>query len=109
MTDLLQLYEQTSTQHEARDLRQTLGPMLDGLSRALGYRRALVALYEPGRGVLRGSVGLSVPEALAESLEVPLSAETHPLVQALLLDRPVRVESVATDPGLPEEDGESLL
>jgi PAS domain S-box-containing protein len=109
MTDLLQLYEQSTTQHEARDLRQTLGPMLDGLSRALGYRRALVALYEPGRHVLRGSVGLSVPEALAESLEVPLAAETHPLVEALLRDHPVRVESVASDQRLPEPDRELLL
>ena len=36
MTDLLQLYEQATHQNEPRDLRQTLGPMLDGLSRSLG-------------------------------------------------------------------------
>jgi hypothetical protein len=35
------------------DPRETLTPMLEGLSRALGYRRAIVALYDPSRGVLR--------------------------------------------------------
>ena len=46
------------------DPRETLTPMLEGLSRALGYRRAVVALYDPARGVLRGTVGLNVPDAL---------------------------------------------
>ena len=34
------------------DPRETLLPMLEGLSRALGYRRAAVALYDPARGAL---------------------------------------------------------
>src|SRR5437870_300693 len=109
MTDLLQLYEQATQQNEPRDLRQTLGPMLDGLSRSLGYKRALVALYDPARRVLRGSVGLNVAEALAESLEVSLTAETHPFVEALLRDAPVRVDDVRTDPRLREHDRELLV
>src|SRR5260370_7704461 len=51
------------------DPRETLTPMLEGLSRALGYRRALVALYDPRRGVLRGILCLTLP--------APPSASTH--------------------------------
>src|SRR5713101_5161982 len=54
------------------DPRETLTPMLEGLSRALGYRRAIVALYDPAGGVLRGTVGLNVPDALVEAIEIPL-------------------------------------
>src|SRR5262245_25894556 len=104
MTDLLQLYEQAAHQNEPRDLRQTLGPMLDGLSRSLGYKRAVVALYDPARRVLRGSVGLNVAEALAESLEVSLTAESNPLVEAFLRDAPVRVDDVRSDARLQEHD-----
>jgi PAS domain S-box-containing protein len=82
--------------------------MLDGLSRALGYTRAVVALYDPRRGSLRGSVGLNVPEPLAESLDVPLSLEQHPLVQALIQGRPQRVEDVLTHDGLRPDDRELL-
>src|SRR5215216_2887437 len=109
MTDLVQLYEQAAHQSEPRDLRQTLGPMLDGLSRSLGYKRALVALYDPARRVLRGSVGLNVAEALAESLEVSLTDATHPLVEAFLRDAPVRVDDVKTDARLAEHDRELLV
>src|SRR5438128_81491 len=109
MTDLLQLYERAAQQNEPRDLRQTLGPMLDGLSRSLGYKRALVALYDPARRVLRGSVGLNVAEALAESLEVSLAAEDHPFVEAFLRDSPVRVDDVPSDARLQEHDRELLV
>ena len=60
------------------DPRETLTPMLEGLSRALGYRRAAVALYDPARGVLRGTVGLNVPDALVESIEIPLDEAEPP-------------------------------
>src|SRR5881296_3249620 len=65
------------------DPRETLMPMLEGLSRALGYRRAIVALYDPARGVLRGTVGLNVPDALVESIEIPLGEAESPMVIAL--------------------------
>src|SRR5262245_26222799 len=57
--------------------------VLEGLSRALGYRRAIVALYDPARGALRGTVGLNVPEALVESIEIPLAEAESPMVIAL--------------------------
>ena len=75
------------------DPREPLTPMLEGLSRALGYRRAIVALYDPARGVLRGTVGLNVPDALVESIEIPLGEAESPMVIALREGVPVRVDA----------------
>src|SRR5260221_12997597 len=109
MTDLLQLYEQTPTLPEAGDLRQTLVPMLEGLSRALGYRRALVALYDQSRGTLRGSIGLNVPESIAEALEVPLTEAENPLVRALVSGTAQRVDDVKTETRMREHSRALLL
>src|SRR6202011_1661853 len=78
------------------DPRETLTPMLEGLSRALGYRRAVVALYDPARGVLRGTVGLNVPDALVQSIEIPLGEAESPMVIALREGVPVRVDDTST-------------
>ncbi|HEU5316868.1 MAG TPA: hypothetical protein VFX49_12230, partial [Chloroflexota bacterium] len=106
MSNLLELYEQTAAasapQPDPVNLRETLIPMLDGLSRALGYDRALVALFDQRRGALRGSVGLNVPEPLAESLEVPLSQQTNPIVRAVLDGTPQRVDDAVADTRLDE-------
>jgi PAS domain-containing protein len=77
------------------DPLETLTPMLEGLSRALGYRRAVVALYDPARGVLRGTVGLNVPDALVESIEIPLGEAESPMVIALREGVPVRVDDTS--------------
>jgi signal transduction histidine kinase len=77
------------------DPRETLTPMLEGLSRALGYRRAIVALYDPARGVLRGTLGLNVPDALVESIEIPLGEAESPMVIALREGVPVRVDDTS--------------
>ena len=69
------------------DPRETLTPMLEGLSRALGYARAVVALYDPARGALRGAVSLNVPEPIAQSLEVPLTQIDNPLIIAYRASR----------------------
>src|SRR5688572_13563260 len=97
-----QLFERQSSQHRLADPRLTLLPMLEGLSRALGYRRSLVVLYDPNRASLRGAVGLNVPEAIAEALEVPLDDEAHPLVSALVGEKPLRVDAVQEDGRLDE-------
>jgi len=76
--------------------RETLTPMLEGLSRALGYRRAIVALYDPARGALRGTVGLNVPDALVESIEISLGEADSPLVIALREGVPLRVDDTRT-------------
>jgi len=90
------------------DPRETLLPMLEGLSRALGYRRAAVALYDPARGALRGTVGLNVPDALVESIEIPLGEAENPMVIALREGVPVRVDDTRTQSRL-REDALNLL
>src|SRR4030088_231763 len=85
------------------DPRETLTPMLEGLSRALGYRRAVVALYDPSRGALRGTVGLNVPDALVESIEIPLGEAESPMVIALREGAPVRVDDTRTQSHLRED------
>ncbi|HET7768298.1 MAG TPA: ATP-binding protein [Chloroflexota bacterium] len=94
MSNLLDLYEHApaATSPDPVNLRETLIPMLDGLSRALGYDRALVALFDQRRGSLRGTVGLNVPEPLAESLDVPLGQANNPIVRAVLEGTPQRIE-----------------
>jgi signal transduction histidine kinase len=84
------------------DPRETLSPMLEGLSRALGYRRAVVALYDPARSALRGTVGHNVSEAATESLEVPLAESDNPLVVSLREGVPLRVPDVRAHAGLRE-------
>jgi signal transduction histidine kinase len=91
------------------DPRETLLPMLEGISRALGYRRALVALFDPSRAALRGTVGLNVPEPIAEALEVPLAEADNPLVVTLLTAAPRRVEDVRAEDRLGEHTMALLL
>ncbi|TME99298.1 MAG: GAF domain-containing protein [Chloroflexi bacterium] len=79
------------------DPREPLTLMLEGLSRALGYRRAVVALYDPARGALRGTVGLNVPAALVESIEIPLDETESPLVIALREGVPLRVDDIGAE------------
>src|SRR4030081_4125840 len=88
--------------------RETLTPMLEGLSRALGYRRAVVALYDPSRGALRGTVGLNVPDALVESIEISLGEAENPMIIALREGVPVRVDDARTQ-SAPGEDALGLL
>jgi nitrogen-specific signal transduction histidine kinase len=89
------------------DPREALVPMLEGLSRALGYRRAAVALYDPARGALRGTIGLNVPDALVQSIEIPLGEVENPMVMALREGVPVRVDD--TRQARLRDDAMSLL
>ena len=97
MEELLERYESARARPPVADPRQTLLPMLDGLSRALGFERALVALYDPQARVLRGRLGLNVPESIAESLEVPVHDLGHPLTIALRDGLPQRVDDAGSD------------
>ncbi|HLW16290.1 MAG TPA: histidine kinase dimerization/phospho-acceptor domain-containing protein, partial [Actinomycetota bacterium] len=90
------------------DPRETLLPLLEGLSRALGYRRAAVALYDPARSALRGTVGLNVPDALVESIEIPLDESDNPMVIAVREGVPVRVDDTRTQSHL-RDDAQRLL
>ena len=82
MRHLLELHQQAPSFPDAADPRAVLLPMLDGLSRALGFQRALVALHEPKRDLLRGSVGLNVPDSLAEMPAVRAAAENGAVFEA---------------------------
>ena len=84
------------------DPRETLIPVLEGLARALGYQRAVVALYDPARGALRGSVALNVPDPIAESIDVSLAEIDNPLVIALREGIPQRVDGIKSDPRVRE-------
>jgi nitrogen-specific signal transduction histidine kinase len=86
-----------------------LTPILEGMSRALGYRRALVALYDPARGALHGTVGLNVPDALVESIEIPLDETENPIVIALREGVPLRVEDTRKQTHLREDALRLLL
>jgi nitrogen-specific signal transduction histidine kinase len=89
--------------------REMLTPMLEGMSRALGYRRAVVALYDPARGALHGAAGLNVPDALVESIEIPLDEAENPIVVALREGTPLRVEDARKQPHLGEDALRLLL
>lgn len=94
---------------DAAALRQALLPMLDGLARALGYGRALVAIYDQHQRCLRGSLGVNVSTSLVELLEVSVDAVQHPMVRALLTGQPVRVDDVRQEARLDEHDTALLL
>jgi GAF domain-containing protein len=91
------------------DPRETLLPVLEGLSRALGYRRAVVALYDPAREALCGTVGLNVPDALVQSIEIPLGEAENPIVIALREGVPVRVDDTRAQSHLREDALRLLL
>jgi signal transduction histidine kinase len=80
------------------DPRAALMPMLEGLSRALGYRRGIVALYDPGSSTLRGAIGLNVPDPLVQSFEINLGQSQSPVVIALREGVPLRVDDARSAP-----------
>jgi nitrogen-specific signal transduction histidine kinase len=88
---------------QLEDPRETLTPMLEGLARALGYRRAVVALYDPAREALRGAVGLNVPDTLVESIEIPLGEAHSPMVICLREGVALRVDDTAAQSHLSQD------
>src|SRR5690348_7898146 len=92
-----------------QDARETLEPMLDDLARGLGYDRALVLVHDVAAASLRGLFGLNVRDDQARALNIPLARAHHPIVAALRSDIPQRVDDVATDDRLEQEERELLL
>jgi PAS domain S-box-containing protein len=92
-----------------QDARETLEPMLDDLARGLGYDRALVLVHDVAAASLRGLFGLNVRDDQARALSIPLTRAHHPIVTALRSDIPQRVDDVATDDRLEQEERELLL
>src|SRR5260370_12928827 len=81
----------------AGDPEAALVPVLDGLARAFGYDRALVALSDDRARVLRGRFGRGIADEIAEAFRVPLASVNDPSVVALSTGVPQRVDDVASD------------
>jgi len=79
------------------DPEAALVPVLDGLARAFGYERALVALADDRGHVLRGRFGRGIADEIAEAFRVPLTSLADPSVVALSTGVPQRVDDVASD------------
>src|SRR5260221_259725 len=72
-------------------------PVLDGLARAFGYERALVALTDDRAHVLRGRFGRGIADQIAEAFQVPVANLQDPSVVALQTGVPQRVDDVPSD------------
>src|SRR5205823_11514306 len=81
----------------AGDAEAALVPVLDGLARAFGYDRALVALADERAHVLRGRFGRGIADQIAEAFRVPMTSVNDPSVVALSTGVPQRVDDVASD------------
>src|SRR5438132_12698650 len=79
------------------DPEAALLPVLDGLARAFGYERALVALSDERAHVLRGRFGRGIADQIAEAFRVPLTNLQDPAVVALTTGVPQRVDDVSSD------------
>ncbi len=88
----------------AKDARETLEPMLDDLARGLGYDRALVLAHDEPTASLRGLFGMNLRDDQAQQLVVPLSNGHDPMVVALRTGAPQRVDDVASDERLDEQE-----
>ena len=90
------------------DPEAALLPVLDGLARAFGYERSLVALSDERAKVLRGRFGRGIADAIAEAFRVPLANLQDPSVVALNTGVPQRVDDVSSDERLSPTSREVL-
>jgi PAS domain S-box-containing protein len=79
------------------DPEAALLPVLDGLARAFGYERSLVALADERARVIRGRFGRGIADQIAEAFSVPLANLQDPSVVAFNTGVPQRVDDVASD------------
>ncbi|MDQ6858306.1 MAG: ATP-binding protein [Chloroflexota bacterium] len=79
------------------DPEAALLPVLDGLARAFGYERALVALADERARVIHGRFGRGIADHLADAFSVPLANLQDPSVVAFHSGVPQRVDDVAAD------------
>ena len=79
------------------DPEASLAPVLDGLARAFGYERSLVALADERARVLKGGFGRGITDRLAEAFQVPLTDLQDPSVIALTTGVTQRVDDVTSD------------
>lgn len=101
MAGLLELIE-SPPRPTAAGLQERLVPMLEELARAFGSDRAVVALHDERRDVLRGAGGWNVDPGLVEALEVRASDTHFALAETLQTGIPHRVDDIATETHLHE-------
>ena len=109
MSSLLELLEQSPARRGSAAVPATLVPVLEDMARSFDSDRALVALVEPERRLLRGAFGLNLPVTLVQTLEVPLAERGDPLVTALRTGLPQHIVSAAVDSRLGTHTREILI
>ncbi|HEX4744450.1 MAG TPA: ATP-binding protein [Candidatus Limnocylindria bacterium] len=109
MSSLLELLEQSPARRGSAAVPATLVPVLEDMARSFGSDRALVALVEPERRLLRGAFGLNLPATLVQTLEVPLAERGDPLVTALRTGLPQHIVSAAADARIGPHTREILI
>src|SRR5262249_8679515 len=105
MRDLLELYQKSgATASRLGELHELVQPTLEELTDTLGYERAFVALVESGEEAGSAGVGVSVPEQMMDVLAMRARAEEPPgpLVHALHIGKPVRIDDVLRDSRVPD-------
>src|SRR5258708_39161841 len=90
------------------DPEAALVPVLDGLARAFGYARSLVALSDDRAHVLRSRFGRGMADQIAEAFRVPLANVAGPLVGARTTGVPQRVDDVLSDERVTPASRETL-
>src|SRR5687768_5780703 len=109
MSSLLELLERSPARRGSAEMPAALAPVLEDMARSFGSDRALVALIEGERKVLRGAFGLNLPPSLVHALEVPLADRGDPLVTALRTGLPQHIVSAAADQRLGTHTREILI
>ena len=109
MSSLLELLDQPRARRGSTAVPATLVPVLEDMARSFGSDRALVALVEPERRLLRGAFGLNLPATLVQTLEVPLAERGDPLVTALRTGLPQHIVSAAADSRIGTHTREVLI
>ncbi len=95
--------------HQPVELEISILPMLEGLARAFGYERALVALSDERRRVIRGHFGRGIPDEIADAFELSLSDLNDPTVVAFNTGVPQRVDDAGSDVRIGGQTREILL
>ncbi|MHB8631359.1 MAG: GAF domain-containing sensor histidine kinase [Candidatus Limnocylindria bacterium] len=91
------------------DPEAALASVLDGLARAFGYERSLVALADERARAIRGQFGRGIADQIAEAFSVPLANLQDPSIVAFRTSVPQRVDDVSSDERVTPATREILL
>lgn len=102
MPSLLELYQSFETVGRLAEVHEAAQPVLEALTQALGYDRALVALVDPESRAVQWAAGVNMPEELLDTSRPRFDGPAGPLVQTLASGKPIRVDDPGTDPDIPD-------